>query len=245
MYAKTRSQFTQADFRFIAETLSPAADASGAMLRLADDTGSVTELLHQRRLFERSMTTPPVFLSISPHLFFYVFVYQALEKRRFDDDVVDYVASVCVEFRSSGAFWHLAGEGRTLYMTDLLSTLSEVDAAQQYYLRRYIGNAALFLTGFFPDFLFRRSRERSAPPLTYFEAIGRSQFTTAAGTSTAYDGEAGPVLSTLAERFVEVRCAINVFTDAYLNLAGGRTLDVLRRQVETLDEEGLRDSLDR
>ena len=53
------------------------------------------------------------------------------------------------------------------------------------------------------------------------------------------------LLSTLAERFVDVRCAMNVYTDAYLSLAGrGRTLRTLHRQTQTLDEEGLRDSLE-
>jgi hypothetical protein len=140
----------------------------------------------------------------------------------------------------------MAGEGRTLYLVDLLGALSEADAAQRYYLQRHIGNAALFLTGFFPDFLFRRSKDRSAPPMAYYESVGRSQYGSAADASLPYEEEAGPVLAALAERFVDVRCAMNVFTDAYLNLAGkSRTLETLRRQLETLDEEGLRDSLAR
>jgi hypothetical protein len=247
MYSRTRSQFTSADYRFIAETLAPDPSGRRAISRLADDPVSVTSLLHDRQLFVRSMTTPPLFLPISAHLFFYVFVYQALEKRGLDDDVVDYVAAVCVEFRSSASFWHLAQSpgGRALYMVDLLNTLAEADRAQQYHLRRYIGNATLFLTGFFPDFIFRRSQEKCAPPLTYYEALGRSQYGTAAGESTAYDGDAAAVLTTLAERFVDVRCAMNVYTDAYLSLSGrGRTLQTLQRQTQTLDEEGLRDSLE-
>jgi hypothetical protein len=244
MYAKTRSQFTSADYAFIAETLAPDERSRDAILQITDDTPSVTELLHSRRLFDRTMTTPPAFLPVSPHLFFYTFVYQALEKRRLGDDVVDYVAAVCVEFRSSGALWHFAGEGKTLYLVDMLGALAEADATQRYYLQRHIGNAALFLTGFFPDFLFRRSRDRSAPPLAYYESVGRSQYGSAADATLPYEEDAGPVLAALAERFVDVRCAINVFTDAYLNLAhGGRTIEVLQRQVKTLDEEGLRDSL--
>lgn len=186
MYSRTRSQFTPADYRFIAETLSRDPSQRRAIVRLTDDPVCVTSMLHSRELFDRSMTVPPLFLSISPHLFFYVFVYQALEKRGVDDDVVDYVAAVCVEFRSSASFWHLARTegGRALYMVDLLNTLADADRAQQYQLRRYIGNATLFLTGFFPDFIFRRSQDRSAPPLTYYEAIGRSQYGTAAGEST-------------------------------------------------------------
>lgn len=247
MYAKTRSQLTTADHQFIAETLSRSAAEEQAILRLADDPASMTELLHNKSLFERSMTTPPLFLTVSPHLFFYVFVYQALEKRHFDDDVVDYVAAVCVEFRSSDALWQHAGAdgGKVPYMVDLLNTLSEADRARQYHLRRHIGNVTLFLTGFYPDYIFRRSKDRSAPPLTYYEAIGRSQFGTAAESSSGCDASAAPVLNTLAERFVDVRCAMNVYADAYLNVQGkGRTLETIQRQAETLDEAGFRESLD-
>ena len=247
MYSTTRSQLTTADYHFIAETLSHSASEQKAILRLADDPASVTELLHSKELFERTMTTPPLFLPISPHLFFFVFVYQALEKRRFDDDVVDYVAAVCVELRTRDSFWHLATAegGKMFYMVDLLKALEEADHAHEYQLRRHIGNVTLFLTGFFPDYIFRRSESRGAPPLTYYEAIGRSQFGSAAGASASYDEGAAPVLNTLAERFVDVRCAINVYTDAYLSLAGrGRTLDTIRRQARTLDQEGFRDSLE-
>src|SRR5204862_1409051 len=101
MYTRTRSQLTKGDFEFIAGSLGKTQSERSAILKLSDDQDSLTSLLHQRELFVRSMTTPPLFLTISPHLFFYVFVYQALGwKHIADDDVVDYVAGICVEFRS-------------------------------------------------------------------------------------------------------------------------------------------------
>ncbi len=247
MYGNTRTKLTQEDFEFIARTVAENPKERDAILRLAGDQESVTELLHRRRLFEKALTTPPLLLSISPHLFFYVFIYQALgAKQMADDDVVDYIAGICVDFGSSKALWppvHLEA-GPMVYFVDLLKLLRDVDRHQQYFLRRYIGNVSLFLTGFFPDYIFRRSRRGGAPPIEYYQNIGRSQFETAAGESRAYDDAAAPVLSTLAERFVEIRSAMNVYSDAYLALRGSRSVEVVERQAATLDEESFRQSLE-
>ena len=247
MYFKTRAQLTAVDQEFIASSLGATEEEQSAILRLTGDPDSVTDLLHDRRLFQRSMTVPPAFLSVSPHLFLYVFVYQALEQKHIaDDDVVDYVAGVCVEFRSAESFWSLSSSGdKTIYAVDLINLLGEVDKHQQYHLRRFIGNASLFLTGFFPDFIFQRSKQKGAPPIQYYEAIGRRQYESAATDSLSYEANAAPVLGTLAERFVEIRSAINVYTDAHLNLMNPkRSLDRLERQAATLDEDTFRQSLE-
>jgi hypothetical protein len=248
MYRHTRAKFTQTDHEFIAETLARTPGERAAIIGLTHDEASVTDLLHHKKLFEQSMTIPPLFLSISPHLFFYVFVYQALEYKHIaDDDLVDYVAGICVEFRENHALWQLATTegGKTVYFVDLLNMLSDVDKHRQYFLRRYIGNVSLFLTGFFPDHIFQRNKSKGSPPIEYYEKIGRTQYETAAGDSHNYDEEAVPVLNTLAERFVEIRSAINLYTDAYLSLNKKRhSTEVIERQIGTLDEQSFRQSLE-
>src|SRR5438094_403543 len=158
MYYNTRAQLTREDVQFVAQTLGSSEAERSAIVQMAADPSMMTALLHEKRLFERSLTIPPVFLTISPHLFFYVFVYRALDYKHIaDDDVADYVAGICVEFRSNQALWHVGGSegGKTVYMVELLRMLQDLDRPQQYYLRRYIGNVSLFLTGFFPDFIFQ------------------------------------------------------------------------------------------
>jgi hypothetical protein len=248
MYSTTRRQLTTNDFEFIAKTLGSTTSERSSILHLTQDSESVTELLHHRELFERSMSTPPVFLNISPQLFFYVFVYQALEYRHIaDDEVVDYIAGVCVEFRSNRNLWQFstAEGGKAVYLVDLLNLLGDAKRDQQFLLRRYIGNVSLFLTGFFPDMIFQRCREIGAPPLQYYEQVGRSQFECAADDSRGYDEDSAPVFNTLAERFVEIRSAINVYNDAYLHLNSKKhSVDVIERQAATLDDENFRSTLD-
>ncbi|MBI4546946.1 MAG: hypothetical protein HY707_03140 [Ignavibacteriae bacterium] len=246
MYYRTRTQFTENDFDFITQTLGKSQHEQGALRELLVDPFTLTELLHEKQLFQRSMTIPPLFLSISPSLFFYLFIYHALDKKDIaDDDVVDYVAGICVEFRSSKSFWHLPSSGKTIYVVDLLNLLNDVDKPQQYYLRRYIGNVALFLTGFFPDFIFKRSKSKSAPPIEYYENVGKSQYETAAEDSLRYDEHAAPVLNILAERFVDIRSALNIYTDAYLHLNKKKhSLEIIERQAATLNEESFRQSIE-
>lgn len=248
MYVHTRAQLTEGDFEFIAQAIAKTSAEESAILRLAHDSESVTELLHHRQLFQQSMTTPPLFLNISPQLFFYVFVYQALEARHIaDDDVVDYIADMCVEFRSNENLWQMAttNDGKTVYLVDLLNLLGDVERHQQYLLRRYIGNVSLFLTGFFPDFIFQRSKRIGAPSLAYYEKIGASQYGTAAGESFSYDESTASVLNTLAERFIEIRSAINLYNDAYLHLNSRKySLKMIERKAATLDEASFRQSLE-
>src|SRR6266571_1500235 len=112
MYYKTRAQLTQADHRFIAETLAENEREQSVILQLTHDPSVVTDLLHEKRLFNKSRMVPPSFLAISPQLFFYILVYQALDNKRLaDDDVVDYVAGICVEFRYAESFWQLSAAG--------------------------------------------------------------------------------------------------------------------------------------
>ena len=193
------------------------------------------------------MTIPPMFLSISPQLFFYIFIYRALEHKHIaDDDVADYVAGICVEFRASQSLWQFSSTGdKTMYAVDLLNLLGDVDKHQQYFVRRFIGNISLFLTGFFPDFIFQRCKNGGAPSIQYYEQIGRSQFETAAGDSYTYEAEAAPVLNTLAERFVDIRSALNIYTDSYLKMNNQKhSLDIIERQANTLDEQSFRESLE-
>jgi hypothetical protein len=247
MYCQTRSLLTKNDHEFIARTIGRTEKEYSSLIQLIDDPETETDLLHDKRLFERSMTVPPLFLSISPQLFFYVFVYQALDRKKIaDDDLVDYIAGICVEFRSSKPLWQLSSkDDRTIYLVDLLNLMGDLDQQQQYHLRRHIGNVTLFLTGFFPDFIFKRNKNIGAPPIAYYEKIGTAQFETAANQSSKFDENAGPVLSTLAERFVEIRMAINLFADAYLALNNKKhSIEMIERQSATLDEESFRQSLE-
>ena len=244
MYNHTRVRFSEMDYQFISATLGKSSGEETALRTLLVDQSTMSELLHDVRLFERIMHTPPLLLLVSPHLFFYIFVYRALAAQGiYDDDIADYIAAICTEFRYNSALWQsmVGQEGKTIYLIDLLRVLQELDEARQYQLRCHIGNLALFLTGFFPDFIYTRSIRKAAPGLGYYESVGRAQYDAAAGQAPIFEAESGRVLSSLAEQFVLVRTAINVYTDLYLRLSTTRfSLSKLDRQAATLDTENFR-----
>lgn len=248
MYYHTRSQFLRGDFDFIARVLGRAEAERAALIQLTNDPESLAQLLHDRRLFEQSLASPPALVTISPQLFFYLFVYNALADADIkDDDLADYVAAVCLAYRSNEALWHPASTagGKTIYLVDLLTLKQELGEEQQYYLSRYIGDVTLFMTAFFPDFIFRRNKMKGAPAIEYYENIGRGEFDAAATRASSFDEEAGPILASLAEQFVRVRSALNVFIDMYLALGKGRNqLARIERQASTLGENFFRRSLD-
>lgn len=223
MFFKTRSGFTATDGRFIADTLGATPGEREEIVALAGDPGSVTSLLHDARLFERSMTPPPVFLDISPQLFFYVFIYRALSRKRLDDDdVVDYVADVCVEFRSTAPLVALAEpRGGIFYVTDLLNLMGDLDGPHRHILRKHIGNLTLFLTGFFPAYFMAKRERGGAPPIGFYEGIAMEQYSSAAHDPDARDENTAGVLETLSERFPDVREALNDLSGEYA-LVGGR-----------------------
>src|SRR5260221_5268140 len=139
MYNQTRLKLSLNDFEFIAQTLGKSPEEQSALVQLSNDPGTLTDLLHDARLFERVIKKPPMILSMSNSLFFYIIVYRALKYKDIaEDDVVDYVAGICVEFRTSQAVWQLAtqrGE-KTIYVVDLLNLMGGLDEARQYHLRR-------------------------------------------------------------------------------------------------------------
>jgi len=127
-----------------------------------------------------------------------------------------------VEFRSAAPILQLAEpEGGFLYVTDLLNLMDGLDGSHRHILRKYIGNITLFLTGFFPAWFVSRTMRRGAPSIGFYEGIAREQYSTAANDPDARDENTAGVLVTLAERFCDVRGALNDLSGEY-GLVGGR-----------------------
>jgi len=134
---------------------------------------------------------------------------------------------------------------RMVYFVDLERVMSDYNNVQQYHMHQHIGNVALYLTGFFPDVIYKREKLKGAPSLKYFEAKGNSHFEAAATASLQYESDATPVLFKLSEYFSEIRSAINIYVDAYLKLHNSKNvLERIERQSITLDEESFKQTLD-
>ena len=112
---------------------------------------------------------------------------------------------------------HLADERGHQYISDMLIALTRVTPAQAFFLRAHVGNYSLFLSGIFHENTQHRSR-RGAPDLKFYEQVGRTNYQLLASHATARRCDLNDVFEGLADRFRDVRLALNQLSDRLLNL---------------------------
>jgi hypothetical protein len=183
--------------------------------------------LESDRLLKVLLETPG-HLSVSPQLYFYVLTRHML--RSFDRDVADYIANVLTEFvnaQHSGAPGHpvLAEGGKIPYLTDLLIALKSATPEREFMIRVQIGNHSLFFSGIFPQHIAQRSQHKAAPPISFYDEVGSSNYRLAANHRLARRGGLADIFQTMADNFTDVRVGLNRVAEQLLCLepTGGLT----------------------
>ena len=167
-------------------------------------------------------------------LAFYLLVRHALLAREIHDrQLADYTAAVLLEFGLAGRAHRVdGGEGEPFrYLADILAAIERARGEREFLLRVHLGNYALWLAGMFPDHLTHRVQRRGAPPISYYDAMGASGFRTAAGNEVALRHGLGELFLHAADRFAEVRVALNTLSDAVLFPHTRDPVERLLRQV--------------
>lgn len=217
--ANCRARFTAADFQFIVRTLARSPDDDVSLVDLLGDEETRDVVLDQPRLVEAILSQGGQ-LSISSAFYFYVLARHVLRRAEITDrKLCDYVASLLETFsRANGLHApHAREDHGQQYLSDMLIALSRANAAETFLLRAHVGNYSLFISGIFHENAQRRSR-RGAPDLEFYEKIGRTNYQLVASHSTARRCELNDVFEELADRFHEVRLALNHLSDDLLNL---------------------------
>ena len=217
--ANCRARFTAADFQFIVRTLARSPNEQVSLVDLLSDEETRDAILDQPRLVEAILSQGGQ-LAISSAFYFYVLARHVLQRAQIRDrKLCDYVASLLETFsRANGlSAPHASDEQGRQYISDMLIALSRSTAAEAFLLRAHVGNYSLFLSGIFHENTQRRSR-RGAPDLDFYEKIGRTNYQLVASHSTARRCELNDVFEELADRFHEVRLALNHLSDELINL---------------------------
>jgi hypothetical protein len=217
--ANCRARFTAADFQFIVRTLARSPNDDVSLVDLLGDEETRDAVLDQPRLVEAILSQGGQ-LSISSAFYFYILARHVLRRAEITDrKLCDYVASLLETFsRANGLHAPHAREDRgEQYLSDMLIALSRANAAETFLLRAHVGNYSLFVSGIFHENAQRRSR-RGAPDLEFYEKIGRTNYQLVASHSTARRCELNDVFEELADRFHDVRLALNHLSDELLNL---------------------------
>src|SRR5438477_2112179 len=217
--ANCRERFTAADFDFFVSMLACSRTDHVSLIELLGPAETRDSLLDSPRLIEAILSNAS-HLCISSHFYFYVLARHVLRDVGITDrKLCDYVASLLETFSRVNGLQAPHGtedQGRQ-YVSDMLIALSRATSEQAFLLRAHVGNYSLFLTGIFHENMQRRSL-RGAPDLAFYEQIGRTNYQLVASHATARRCELSDVYEELADRFREVRLALNRLSDQLLNL---------------------------
>ena len=217
--ANCRARFTAADFDFVVRTLARSKTDHISLVDLLSDVETRDSILDHPRLVEAILSNCG-HLKISSQFYFYVLARHVLQRGGIGDrKLCDYVASLLETFsrtnrlQMSGEIDHRAQQ----YISDMLIALTRATPEQAFLLRAHIGNYSLFISGIFHENTQRRSL-RGGPDMKFYEQIGRTNFELVASHATARRCELDDVFEELADRFREVRIALNQLSDQLLNL---------------------------
>src|ERR1700752_869326 len=217
--ANCRARFTAADFDFIVRTLARSQSDQVSLVDLLSDIDTRDSILDHPRLVD-SILNHCGHLRISSQFYFYVLARHVLRQGGIGDrKLCDYVASLLETFsrasrlQISDETHHLAEQ----YISDMLIAWTRVRPEQAFLLRAHIGNYSLFISGIFHENTQRRSL-RGGPDVRFYEQIGRTNYQMVSSHATARRCELDDVFEELADRFRDVRLALNRLSDQLLNL---------------------------
>lgn len=222
-----RAQFAAEDIEFILSVLGGKIGTAECLIQLLADEESRDLILDDDALFHALLERRGC-LRVTTRFYFYILVRQVFRRSDIQDrTVADYVAEVLSEFaRSERARCVLPGQVIPLeYFFEMLAALKTADDRTSFFIRVYIGNYALFLSGVFPDRIRFRAEARGFPDLKYYEGLGRMQYRVASDHRLAQRYELVPILTTLSERFGATRLALNDIADRLFSL--GDTVPLL------------------
>ncbi|HEX6588987.1 MAG TPA: hypothetical protein VF039_08190 [Longimicrobiales bacterium] len=222
-----RASFGARELAFLTGVLgdTPAAREKVAA-RLADE--GIDRLLDDRRTFDAVMNG--AVSAVPLELLCYLLVRRALLEVDVDDrSLADYLAALLAEFSRGDA--QAAQAKNFTYLVDVLGEIAQSPDARAFELHAYLGEYSLWLSGVFPDYVVARVHRRGAPGLGYYQEMGISGYRVAAASERASALGVDRLYRDCAERFAELRSALNRVSDRYLFPATAPSIDRLLRQV--------------
>lgn len=229
-----RTQFTAADYEFLATVLPSQEDSSKGLIRLVEDQDSLDLILDKPRVF-RAVLDLRSCLRVSLRFYFYVLVRHVLLREEIHDrDVADYVAEVLAEFSLLQRLRNPnPNDDRHLdYMHEMLEALERMEEEEQFAMQTHIGNYALFLSGIFPGHLQRRVERRAAPGFRFYEELGAAHFRMAGNHYLARRMDMVSIFMTLGQAFHVTRLALNHLSEKLVFLETDRAVRDLFSELE-------------
>lgn len=216
--ANCRTRFTADDFDFIVRTLGRSRDNAVALSELLSDANARDAVL-DHQLLVQAILEQPAHLAISPQLYFYVLTRHVLKETGINDlKIADYIASLLEAFSRTARMKSPCEGGNPVeYVSDMLLALRDASPAQSFLLRAHVGNFSLFISGIFHENVHCRS-QRGAPDFSFYEDIGSMNYRVVSTHAVARSCELSDIYEALAEKFRDIRLALNRLSESLLNL---------------------------
>jgi hypothetical protein len=219
--ANCRARFTAADFEFVVRTLARSQTDQVSLVDLLSDVEARDSILDHPQLVD-AILNHCGHLRISSQFYFYVLARHVLQQGGIGDrKLCDYVASLLETF-SRASQLQISDESHNVaeqYISDMLIALTRATPEQAFLLRAHIGNYSLFISGIFhPAVAGQRRSLRGGPDIGFYEQVGRTNYQLVASHAAARRCELDDVFEGLADRFRDVRLALNQLSDRLLNL---------------------------
>lgn len=221
-----RAGLTLQDFEFVVEALKSRHE-SVSILDLAQDESFRDKALEDEAVYQRLIDHCSC-LTVSPRFYFYVTTRKALSNAHITErEVADYIASILVSFTDLKFLKNrLLKQGFSEeinqpfpYIVDLLKAAAEAPHEKAYFIRIYLGNYTLFLSGLFPERVQVQRERRGSPDLDFYERIGQSSFYHASHDTLAESAHLSHLFEEISSEFHSIRIALNDLAQNVLHLS--------------------------
>ncbi|HEX6643723.1 MAG TPA: hypothetical protein VF037_03545 [Gemmatimonadales bacterium] len=212
-----RSRLTGSDLELAIVLLARGSAARRALLERRLAAEGPDALLDSPELPERLLAVRSIVVP-SERLFVYVMLRHALLQAGLDDrDLADYMAALVLDFGRKDRAWRVDwnDDARHTYLVDILADLEASNGERRFKVMAHLGNYAIWLAGLFPDYIAARRLRRGGPDLSYYDSLGRRGFGMASDHVLADHFGLEGVFRTTAERYPEIRGALNVMSERY------------------------------
>jgi hypothetical protein len=216
--ADLRSRLRAADVELVILLLSRGSAYRRAAVERQLAAEGPDALLEKPELLERLLAVRTMLVP-SEALFFYVVLRHALRRSGVDDrDLADYLGSLMLEFGRRDRAWRVDwnDDARHAYLVDILADLDATTGERRFRVMAHLGNYALWLSGLFPDYIAARQLRSGGPGVTYYDALGSRGFGMASDHELADRYGLEDVFRSAAERFSDIRAALNGVSERYL-----------------------------
>jgi len=226
--ANCRAQFTADDFSFVVRVLAKSQRDAVSLVSLLSDEAERDAILDHDLIYN-SVVDQTGCLQVSAAFYFYVLTRRVLRRASLDERALtDYVAAVLLAFShinqlrapgTPGAPGEQRPTSRSFtYISDLLTQASKCPPEQAFLLRVHMANYSLFLSGMFAERVHAHVQRRGAPSLSFYEAVGQSNYLSMADHPQARRTELQAIFKLLGGEFRRVRLALNNLADTLLHL---------------------------